>query len=105
MVKPLFGSEGRGLVRVSDLELAWRTFRTLERTQCVLYLQQFVRHPGWDLRVLVLGGRALAARRRFANCGWRTNVTQGGPVDETVVLALQGQHGAAAPVGAATLDP
>ena len=32
VVKPLFGSEGRGMVRVSDPELAWRSFRTLERT-------------------------------------------------------------------------
>src|SRR5262249_42035857 len=45
VVKPLFGSEGRGMVRISDPELAWRTFRTLERTQSVLYLQQFIRHP------------------------------------------------------------
>ena len=66
VVKPLFGSEGRGMVRVTDPELAWRTFRTLERTQSVLYLQQFVRHPGWDLRVFVLGGRVLAAMRRHA---------------------------------------
>src|SRR5439155_13921013 len=78
VVKPLFGSEGRGMVRVSDPELAWRTFRTLERTQSVLYLQQFIRHPGWDLRVLVLGGRVLAAMRRHANGGWRTNIAQGG---------------------------
>ena len=33
VVKPLFGSEGRGMVRISDPEMAWRTFRTLERTQ------------------------------------------------------------------------
>ena len=33
VVKPLFGSEGRGMVRVTDPEMAWRTFRTLERTQ------------------------------------------------------------------------
>src|SRR5713101_6023735 len=31
VVKPLFGSEGRGMVRVSDEDLAWRTFQTLER--------------------------------------------------------------------------
>ena len=43
VVKPIFGSEGRGMVRVSDVEIAWRTFRTLERLQCVLYLQQFIR--------------------------------------------------------------
>src|SRR5205807_5360856 len=46
VLKPLFGSEGRGMVRVSDPEMAWRTLRTLERTQCVLYLQQFIPHPG-----------------------------------------------------------
>ena len=78
VVKPLFGSEGRGMVRVSDPELAWRTFRTLERTQAVLYVQQFIRHPGWDLRVFVLGGRVLTSMRRRSRGDWRTNVAQGG---------------------------
>ncbi len=78
VVKPLFGSEGRGMIRVSDPEMAWRVFRTLERTQSVLYLQQFIRHPGWDLRVFVLGGRVLTAMRRYSNGDWRTNVAQGG---------------------------
>src|SRR5438309_2135685 len=36
VVKPLFGSEGRGMVRVTDPELAWRTFRAIERTQAAL---------------------------------------------------------------------
>jgi ribosomal protein S6--L-glutamate ligase len=78
VVKPLFGSEGRGMLRVSDPDLAWRTFRTLERTGSVLYLQQFVPHPGWDLRVFVLGARVLAAMRRQAAGDWRTNVARGG---------------------------
>jgi ribosomal protein S6--L-glutamate ligase len=79
VVKPLFGSEGRGMVRVSDPELAWRTFRAIERTQSILYLQQYIAHPGWDLRVFVLGGGVLAAMRRHAGAGgWRTNVAQGG---------------------------
>jgi ribosomal protein S6--L-glutamate ligase len=78
VVKPVFGSEGRGMMRISDPELAWRTFRTLERTQSVLYLQRFVQHPGWDLRVFVLGGRVLTAMRRVAAGDWRTNVAQGG---------------------------
>jgi RimK family alpha-L-glutamate ligase len=102
VVKPLFGSEGRGMVRVSDPEMAWRTFRTLERTQCVLYLQQFIRHPGWDLRVFVLGGRVLTAMRRYSNDDWRTNVAQGGrgevvcPAADEERLALR----AAAALGA-----
>src|SRR5205814_4695602 len=49
VVKPLFGSEGRGMLRVGEAELAWRTFRTLERTGAVLYLQKMIHHPGWGL--------------------------------------------------------
>src|SRR5262249_50134658 len=111
VVKPLFGSEGRGMVRLSDPELAWRTFRTLERTQCVLYLQQFVRHPGWDLRVFELGGRALAAMRRFANGGWRTNVAQGGRGEvvrlsaEEERLALRAAQAVGTPVAGLGLLP
>jgi len=85
VVKPLFGSEGRGMLRISDIELAWRTFRTLERTGAVLYLQQMIRHPGWDLRVFVLAGRVLAAIKRHANGDWRTNVAQGGIAETTTV--------------------
>jgi ribosomal protein S6--L-glutamate ligase len=111
VVKPLFGSEGRGMVRVSDRDLAWRTFRTLERTQAVLYLQEFVAHPGWDLRVLVLGGRMVAAMRRTAGVDWRTNVAQGGraePVSLTVAeeaLALRAAEAVGAPLAGVDLLP
>jgi RimK family alpha-L-glutamate ligase len=77
VVKPLFGSEGRGMLRVHDAELAWRTFRTLERLEAVLYVQEFVRHPGWDLRLFILGGEVLAAMKRTGEGDWRTNVAQG----------------------------
>jgi ribosomal protein S6--L-glutamate ligase len=79
VVKPLFGSEGRGMVRVSDRELARRAFQTLERLGAVIYAQKAVRHPGHDVRAFVLGGRVLGAIRRFAPEGdWRTNVAVGG---------------------------
>jgi tetrahydromethanopterin:alpha-L-glutamate ligase len=79
VVKPLFGSEGRGIVRVSDFELARRTFQTLERLGAVLYVQRAIRHPGHDLRVFVLGDRIVGAFRRHASGGdWRTNVAVGG---------------------------
>ncbi len=64
VVKPIFGSEGRGMVRVSDDEVAWRTFRTLERIGAILYLQKFIRHSGWDLRVFILNCEVLAAMER-----------------------------------------
>lgn len=95
IVKPLFGSEGRGMLRVSDPDLAWRTFRTLERTASVLYLQQVIAHPGWDLRIFVLGSEILAAMKRSKLGDWRTNVAQGGtaepfvPGPEEARLALE----------------
>lgn len=79
VIKPLFGSEGRGLVRVSDRELAWRTCHALERLGAVLYLQRMIRHPGHDVRVFVLGGRVLGSMRRYSPAPeWRTNVSLGG---------------------------
>lgn len=79
VVKPLFGAEGRGLVRVSDVELARRAFQTLARLGAVLYVQRFITHPGYDLRAFVLGDRVIGAIRREATGGdWRTNVAVGG---------------------------
>lgn len=78
VVKPLFGSEGRGIVRVSDPDLAHRTFRTLMRLNAVLYLQQFVDHEGYDVRVLVLNGRVVGAIRRSSPDDFRTNVSRSG---------------------------
>jgi ribosomal protein S6--L-glutamate ligase len=75
VVKPIFGSEGRGIVRVSDGEIALRTFRTLERIGAVLYLQRFVENEGFDVRVLVLDGQVLGAMQRRANGDFRTNVS------------------------------
>jgi ribosomal protein S6--L-glutamate ligase len=86
VVKPLFGSEGRGLVRVTDREIAWRTFHALERLNAVLYLQRTIRHPGHDLRAFVIGGRVLGAMRRFAPAGdWRTNASLGGRAESWVL--------------------
>lgn len=78
VVKPIFGSEGRGIMRVSDPDLALRTFRTLERLQAALYLQRFVNHPGYDIRVLVLDGKILGGMKRVSDGDFRTNVSRDG---------------------------
>ncbi len=79
VVKPLFGSEGRGILRVSDSDLALRTFRTLSRLGAVLYLQKFIPHPGYDVRILVLAGEVLGGMKRYAAPNeFRTNVSQQG---------------------------
>ncbi len=79
VVKPLFGAEGRGIVRVSDRETGWRIFCSLERLGSVLYLQRVIRHPGHDFRVFVLGGEVLGVMRRHSAAGeWRSNIALGG---------------------------
>lgn len=89
VVKPLFGSEGRGMVRVTDRELAWRTFFAVEQTGGVMYLQRFVRHPGWDVRAFVLNARVIAAMKRTARDDWRTNVAQGGTAERFELAAAE----------------
>jgi len=95
VLKPLFGSQGRGLRlihRPEDLPI-------IEQTPGrVYYLQRFIgveRDSGYhDFRILVVQGRIIAAMRRHSN-HWITNIKRGGrpvPVvinDEMKALALQ----------------
>jgi RimK family alpha-L-glutamate ligase len=64
VVKPIFGSEGRGMVRVSDPDTAYRVFRALELGRYVYYLQEFVPHGCEDIRVFVVGEEVVAAMVR-----------------------------------------
>jgi RimK family alpha-L-glutamate ligase len=76
LVKPVFGSRGIGISRLSDIDLAERIFRTLRFHKHVLLLQEFIPHNNIDIRVFIVGGRTVAAMKRKANT-WRTNVSQG----------------------------
>ncbi len=79
IVKPIFGSMGHGLVRLSDPDVAFRVLRSLEQVRTVFYLQRAIDHGGHDIRVFVVGGRMLGTIERSAAEGdWRTNVTRGG---------------------------
>jgi RimK family alpha-L-glutamate ligase len=79
IVKPLFGSRGHGLVRVSDPDVGLRVVSALEQTRAVFYVQRAVDHAGRDIRVFVVGGQVLGAIERRAPAGdWRTNVSRGG---------------------------
>jgi RimK family alpha-L-glutamate ligase len=77
IVKPLFGSMGLGMVRLSDEETAWRVFRALEAIRGVYYLQRAIPHEGKDVRAFVIGDRVVAAIERRSQ-GWRTNISRGG---------------------------
>ncbi len=109
VVKPLFGAEGRGICRVTDPDLAFRTFRTLERTGAVLYLQKFIRHPGFDVRILVLDGEVLGAMKRFSENDFRTNVSRSAQTathqatDAEVEMALQATEAVGAKIAGVDL--
>ena len=76
-VKPIFGSRGRGILRVrSREELA--AIDPAPAADRLYLLQEFVPHPGWDVRVLLVGQRVFSMRRRAAPGDWRTNVALGG---------------------------
>ena len=77
VVKPIFGGEGRGVMRICDEELAWYTFSTLENLGSVLYVQRFIPPGGRDTRLLVLGQDVIGVRRTSVH-DFRTNVSSGG---------------------------
>ncbi len=94
IVKPIFGGEGRGIVRVSDHDMAWRVFSTLEQLQSVIYIQEFLESDGCDLRLLIVGEELFCVRRE--NHGdWRSNVARGGhaiphePTFEQISMAFR----------------
>jgi RimK family alpha-L-glutamate ligase len=79
VIKPLFGSMGHGMVRVSDPDTAFRVLRALDMTRAVFYIQRVIQHDGADIRAFVVGNRVVAAIERRSTSGdWRTNVSLGG---------------------------
>ncbi|MGB7347471.1 MAG: RimK family alpha-L-glutamate ligase [Pirellulaceae bacterium] len=83
VVKPLFGGEGRGVMRIRDTELAWYSFSTLEQLGAVFYVQRFISPGGADTRLLVIGETTLALRRENQN-DFRTNVSGGANCQQIV---------------------
>ena len=76
VVKPLFGSEGRGIVRLSDPESAWRVFKAFDMGRYVHYVQKFIPHGNDDYRLFVVDGEVRASMVRRGK-SWRSNITQG----------------------------
>jgi [lysine-biosynthesis-protein LysW]--L-2-aminoadipate ligase len=86
VLKPRFGSWGRDVELCSTAEELDATLVRLQRkpwfrTHGAL-AQELVEPRGWDLRLVVAGGRAVGAARRVARSGeWRTNAALGAEVE------------------------
>jgi RimK family alpha-L-glutamate ligase len=94
VVKPLFGSLGMGITRITNEDVAYRVFRALEMTKSVYYLQEFIPHGGRDIRVFIIGDQVTASMQRTSD-DWKTNISSGGkaapytPSDEAVEMSLK----------------
>ncbi len=89
--KPLRGSQGQGVFRLSDPDLAFRIFKTLQTANQTLIVQEFIDIPGRDIRAFVVGTRVIGAMYRYAKEGkWKTNVSTGGkPAACPITSALE----------------
>jgi len=81
VVKPIFGSQGKGIIKLEssqqESELASK-LAALLKERGVLYLQEFVLSPGRDIRVFVVGEEALGAIYRVPRSGsFVSNLSQG----------------------------
>jgi RimK family alpha-L-glutamate ligase len=104
VLKPLFGSQGRGLERVGWVDGALRPLPPLAGAPFngLAYLQRWVppqAEPGFDWRVLVIGSRARAAMQRVSG-HWIHNIKQGA---RPVAAALTPELAALAERAAAAL--
>jgi tetrahydromethanopterin:alpha-L-glutamate ligase len=93
VLKPLFGSQGKGLQQVGQVDGVHHPLPDLAASYGSLaYLQRFIpaiTTPGFDWRVLVVGGRAVTAMRRVSK-HWIHNIAQGArcqPAELTSELA------------------
>jgi tetrahydromethanopterin:alpha-L-glutamate ligase len=94
VVKPLFGSKGIGITRLNERGFAENVLYSLSRLNEVLYLQKFIEHHNRDIRILVLGDKAVTGMYRVGD-NWKTNIFAGARAepldisDELELLAIK----------------
>ncbi|AUT70973.1 ATP-grasp domain-containing protein [Paraburkholderia hospita] len=79
VIKPLFGSQGKGIARIGANSEGCEPLPALKAYGQLAYLQRLVKPistPGYDWRVMVIGGKAVTAMRRVSE-HWVHNVAQG----------------------------
>lgn len=94
VIKPLFGSQGRDLMRIDHPE----DLPPAEDYDGVYYLQRYVppSDEGWhDYRVLVVGDRAIAAMRRSSD-NWISNIARGARASAALPEGALARHAVAA---------
>ncbi len=82
VVKPVFGYKGIGVECVTNDPRGKAKLRTFFEKNGMIYLQEFIRNPGRDIRVFVVDGEVKGSIYRIAQAGsWINNVSQGGKTE------------------------
>ncbi len=86
VLKLLSGSQGMGVLRVKDLSEAASIIDTMDILGQNVCVQEFIPHPGVDIRALVVGEEVVGSMKRIAALHeWRTNIHLGAkPVVHTL---------------------
>jgi len=82
VLKPLFGNQGKGLVRVKGRSTVakLKALNTFKSTHGVIYMQEFVNNPNnvyRDIRAFAVGDKVISAMYRTSD-NWITNIHQNG---------------------------
>ncbi|MFN3805213.1 MAG: lysine biosynthesis protein LysX [Pyrobaculum sp.] len=84
IIKPTDGSWGRfvSLAKsAEDLEAIAAHRQAMESDMHLYLVQEYIDKPGRDIRVAVVGQRAVAAIYRISPADWRTNTARGGKAE------------------------
>jgi len=81
VLKPVIGSWGRGVIPLKDKDTVEAMFELRELTDGphdrIFYLQELVKRPPRDIRVITVGDQAIAAMYRKSSGGFKTNIALG----------------------------
>jgi [lysine-biosynthesis-protein LysW]--L-2-aminoadipate ligase len=94
VIKPVFGSWGRLLARINDRDAAEAILEHKEvlgsPQHNVIYIQEYVRKPGRDIRAFVVGDECICAIYRNSE-HWITNTARGGRAENCPVTPEIGE--------------
>ena len=81
VIKPIVGSWGRGVIPLKDRETADAIIEVRELSDGPLdriyYLQEMIKRPPRDIRVIVVGDQVISAMYRTSSGGFKTNIALG----------------------------
>ena len=81
--KPILSSMGKGSMKFDDADLAYNAYKMLDRMYHPIIIQKYIRNPGRDIRVFIVGDQCVGAVYKYIPEGhWKSNVAQGGKMVE-----------------------